>query len=56
MTIFKHELRQGKTSLLIWSVSIAFMICICVLIYPEMSTQMGDVGAMPITITPAFLY
>ena len=46
MTIFKHELRQGKTSLLIWSVSIAFMICICVLIYPEMSTQMGDVGAM----------
>lgn len=46
MTVFKHELRQGKISLLIWSVSIAFMICICVLIYPEMSKQMGDVGAM----------
>ncbi|MGN0573662.1 MAG: ABC transporter permease subunit [Acutalibacteraceae bacterium] len=46
MTVFKHELKQGKISLLIWSVSIAFMICICVLIYPEMATQMGDVGAM----------
>ncbi|MGN0547737.1 MAG: ABC transporter permease subunit [Acutalibacteraceae bacterium] len=46
MTVFKHELRQGKISLCIWSVSIAFMICICVMIYPEMSTQMGDVGAM----------
>ena len=46
MTIFKHELRRGKTALLIWSAAISFMLGVCVIIYPEMSTQMGDISAM----------
>lgn len=46
MTIFKHELRQGRTALIIWTAAISFMLGICVLIYPEMSAQMGDVGGM----------
>ena len=46
MTLIKHELRQGKITLLIWSSVIAFMLALCVLIYPEMETQMGDVSTM----------
>lgn len=46
MTIFMHELRRGRTALLIWAGAISFILGICVLIYPEMSVQMGDVGGM----------
>lgn len=46
MTIFFHELKRGKISLLIWSLAVAFMLGVCVLIYPEMKTQMGDISAM----------
>lgn len=46
MTIFKHELRQGRVSLIIWTAAISFMLGICIIIYPEMSTQMGDISAM----------
>lgn len=44
MTIFKHELRQGWRSFAIWTAVIAFMLAVCVLIYPEMSSQMGDIS------------
>lgn len=46
MTIFKHELNRGKVSLIIWTAAISFMLGICVFIYPEMSSQMGDISAM----------
>lgn len=46
MTIFKHELRQGRISLLVWAAIIAFMLGVCVLIYPQMSADMEDLSAM----------
>lgn len=46
MTVFFHELKRGKVSLLIWSCAIVFMLGICVLIYPEMKTQMSDISEM----------
>ncbi len=46
MTLIRHELRQGRTTLIIWTSVIAFMLAVCILIYPEMETQMGDVGSM----------
>ena len=46
MTVFKHELRQGRSTLIIWTAAISFMLGICVVIYPEMSAQMEDVSAM----------
>lgn len=46
MTLIKHELKQGRGALLIWTSVIAFMLAICILIYPEMETQMGDVSSM----------
>lgn len=44
MTIFNHELKLGKTSLLIWSSAISFMMVLCVLIYPEMSSQIDEIS------------
>ncbi len=44
MTLFLHELKRGRLSLLIWSSAIAFMLGICILIYPEMSSQMTEVS------------
>lgn len=46
MTVFLHELRTNKLALIIWSCAISFMLGVCVIIYPEMSTQMGDISAM----------
>ena len=46
MTIVKHELKRGRISLIIWTAAISFMLALCVMIYPEMSTQMGDISAM----------
>lgn len=46
MTVFKHELRQGRSALIIWTAAISFMLGVCIVIYPEMSTQMGDISAM----------
>lgn len=44
MTILKHEIRQGRNSLIIWTAVIAFMLGICILIYPEMSKQMDVIS------------
>lgn len=46
MTVFLHELRQNRIALIIWSYAISFMLGVCILIYPEMSTQMGDISEM----------
>ena len=46
MTIDKHELKRGRISLMIWTAPISFMLALCVMIYPEMSTQMGDISAL----------
>ena len=44
MTIMKHELRQGRTAFLIWTGAIAFMLAICIFIFPEMKAQMASVN------------
>lgn len=46
MTIFKHELKRGRLALCIWAAAISFMLAVCVLIYPEMSSQMGEMTDM----------
>lgn len=46
MTLFKHELKQGRNALIIWTAVIAFMLGICIIIYPEMKSQMGEVSEM----------
>jgi ABC-2 type transport system permease protein len=46
MTIFWHEMKRGKNSLLIWTTVICFMLGVCVLIYPEMAAEMDIVSDM----------
>lgn len=44
MTLVKHELRQGKTPFWIWTVSIGFLLAVCVFLFPEMKGQMNSVN------------
>ncbi len=46
MTLFFHEMRRSRLSLIIWSVALSYMLLICVVIYPEMKSQMGELGDM----------
>lgn len=46
MTVFLHELKQNRLSVMIWSAVIAFMLGVSIMIYPEMSSQMGDFSDM----------
>jgi len=46
MTLFLHEMRKNRLSIVIWTAAISFMLGICILIYPEMSNQMGEISDM----------
>ncbi|MCR5653872.1 MAG: ABC transporter permease, partial [Ruminococcus sp.] len=46
MTIVKHELRRGKISFFIWTGVIVFMLAVCILLYPEMKSQMNEINDM----------
>ena len=46
MTLFLHEMRRSRLSLIIWSAALSFMLLICVIIYPEMKEQMGELSDM----------
>ena len=57
MTLIKHELRQGKLSLMIWTVSIGALLAVCICLFPEMKGQMegvNDVFASMGSFTEAF--
>ena len=42
MVILKQEMKQGRLTLLLWTAIIAFMLGVCILIYPEMESQMNE--------------
>ena len=44
MTLFLHELKRGRLSLLIWTAAISFMLGVCIIIYPEMATEMNEIS------------
>ena len=39
MTLLRHELRQGRTALIVWTASIACLFAVCIFIFPEMKSQ-----------------
>ena len=45
-TLFLHEIKRNKISLIVWSYALAFMLGVCVFIYPEMQSQMGEITEM----------
>ena len=46
MTLFRHELRQGRLSLAIWALAIGGLMAACVFLFPEMKGEMGQMGEM----------
>lgn len=46
MTLFWHELRRGRVMLAVFTGAIAFMLGICILIYPEMVGEMAELSSM----------
>ena len=46
LTLLMHEIKRNKVSLIVWSAVLAFMLGVCIMIYPEMQTQMGDLSQM----------
>ena len=46
MTVFKQEIKSQKMQILIWSLSIGLLIAACVMMYPDMESQMGEVNKM----------
>ena len=57
MTILKHELRLGRVAFWVWSGVLAFLLAVCVFLYPQMKgemEQMGDIFASMGSFTDAF--
>ncbi|MBR3811579.1 MAG: ABC transporter permease subunit [Agathobacter sp.] len=57
MTIVKHELKQGKIAFAIWTASIAFLLVVCVFLFPDIKGEMesvGDIFASMGSFTDAF--
>ena len=46
MNILKHELKQNKTSFLIWTAAIGFFIVVCIFLYPEMKGEMDEASKL----------
>lgn len=46
MTMIRHELKQNRISLLVWTAVVGFLLAVCILIFPEMKEEMDSVGDM----------
>ena len=46
MTLVRHELKQGRTTILIWTLSVGIFLVICIFLFPEMKGQMESVKDM----------
>lgn len=57
MTIIRHEWKQGRTSLAVWTAGIGGLIAICIFLFPEMKGEMesvSDIFASMGSFTAAF--
>ena len=46
MTIVKHELRLGRKALIIWTAAVSFLLCVSVILFPEMKGQVDNISTM----------
>lgn len=46
MTMVRHELKQNKISLAVWTAAIGALLAVCILIFPEMKEEMDGVSDM----------
>lgn len=46
MTIIKHELKQSRLSLIVWTTAIGFLLAVCIFMFPEMKGDMNGISDM----------
>lgn len=46
MTLMRHELKQGRISFAVWTISIAFLMAVCVCLFPEMKGEMEGINRL----------
>lgn len=46
MTLLKHELRRGRTALIGWTLGVAAMLLLCILLFGEVAREMESFGAL----------
>ncbi len=46
MTLYRHEIRRSRLSLIIWTAAISFLLLVCIVIYPEMEAAMSEMSEM----------
>lgn len=46
MTMIRHELRQSRISLAVWTGSIGFLIAVCIFMFPEMKGEMEGISRL----------
>ncbi|WP_310602969.1 ABC transporter permease subunit [Anaerosporobacter sp.] len=46
MTIFKHEMKQNSKTLIIWTLAVGLLSFVCLLLFSEMKTSMGELDEM----------
>ena len=46
MTVYIKELKQSFKSLCIWTASIGFMLLVCILLFPQMKSEMDSVSSI----------
>lgn len=44
MTMIRHELKQSRISLAVWTAAIGFLLAVCVFMYPEMEKEMDGIN------------
>ena len=44
MILVRHELRQGRGALGIWTAAVGLLLAVCIFIFPEMENEMGGMG------------
>ena len=57
MTMIRHELKQNRISLAVWTLAVGALMAVCILIFPEMQEEMdraGDLFASMGSFTEAF--
>lgn len=46
MTLIKHELKQSRVAVIVWTAAIGFLIAVCIFMYPEMKGDMDGISDM----------
>lgn len=44
MILVKHEMRQSRNTLLVWTAVIGFLLAVCIFLFPEMKSEMEEVS------------